>query len=127
VGHVKIIHAPRIFSIDYATRIAYKYLTEAIKPGKRGDNPMREYLICDTVTGDLEWSAGASVRQALISRENELRLTATKENDPRRAGKPLLPYNAKASHYSQGHVVDVSLADVSCVGQKQHVIREIAR
>jgi hypothetical protein len=88
---------------------------------------MREYLICDTVTGDLEWIAGASVRQALISRENELRLTATKENDRRRAGKPALPAKAKASHYSQGDVVDVSLADVSCVGQKQHVIREITQ
>jgi len=88
---------------------------------------MREFLICDTVTGDLKWTAGSSVRQALINRENELRLTATNASDWRRAGKPLLPHNAKASHYSQGDILDVSLADVTCIGWKQRVIREIAQ
>jgi hypothetical protein len=83
----------------------------------------REYLICDTVTGDLEWIAAATVRQALIIRENELRLTATKENDWRRAGQPLLPVKSKASYDSSGDYVSASLAHVSCIGRKQWVIR----
>jgi hypothetical protein len=85
----------------------------------------REFLIRDTVTGDLKWTAALTVREALILRENELRATAIKENDWRRAGQKALPANSKASHFSQGDLMNVSLAYVSCIGQKQHIIREI--
>ena len=83
----------------------------------------RQYLIRDAVTGDLEWTAASTVREALIIRENELRLTATKENDWRRAGQPLLPAKSKASYDSSGDYVSVILSNVSCIGLKQHVIK----
>ena len=86
----------------------------------------RQYLIRDTVTGDEEWTAALTVREALINRENELRATATKENDWRRAGQPALPKKTKVSYDSSGDFVSVSLAYVTCVGLKQHVIRDAA-
>jgi len=85
----------------------------------------REFLIADTITGAREWTAASTVREALIKRENELRALATTKTDWRRAGKPALPAKSKASHHSQGDMLDVSVAYVSCIGWKQHVIREI--
>ena len=86
----------------------------------------KQYLVRDTVTGDLEWTSASTVREALINRENELRASATKENDWRRAGQPALPAKTKVSYDSSGDYVSVSLAYVSCVGLKQHVIRNAA-
>jgi len=85
-----------------------------------------EFLICDTVKNEKVWVAAQTVREALIKRENELRAAASTKTDRRRAGKPALPAKAKASHYSQGDMLDVSLADVSCAGWKQAVVRQVA-
>ena len=84
----------------------------------------RQYLIRDTVTGDLEWTAAATVREALIIRENELRASATKESDWVRAGQKPLPKTCQASYDSSGDMISVSLAHVSCIGMKQWVIRD---
>lgn len=81
-----------------------------------------EYLIRDGATGDKAWVAAGSLREALIKRENELRAAAA---DQWRRGKPLLPAKAKVSQYSQGGLIDVSIADVSCVGHLQDVIRQV--
>jgi hypothetical protein len=86
-----------------------------------------KFLICDAVKNEKVWVAATTVREALIKRENELRAAATIKTDWRRTGKPALPALTKVSHYSQGDMLDVSVADVSCIGQKQHVIREIAQ
>lgn len=85
-----------------------------------------EFLICDTVKNEKVWVAAQTVCQALIKRENELRADATFKTDWRRAGKPALPAQAKASHYSQGDMLDVSLAGVTCIGWKQAVVRQLA-
>ena len=82
-----------------------------------------EFLICDTVTNKKTWVAATTVGEALIKRENELRAAATPKTDWRRAGKPALPAQAKASHHSQGDMLDVSVADVTCIGWKQSVVR----
>ena len=85
-----------------------------------------EFLICDAVTNEKTWVAATSLREALIKRENELRAAATTKTDWRRAGKPALPAQAKASHYSQGDMINASLADVTCIGQRQWVMRNAA-
>jgi hypothetical protein len=85
-----------------------------------------EFLICDAVTNEKTWVAATSLREALIKRENELRAAATTKTDWRRAGKPALPAQTKASHYSQGDTVNASLADVTCIGQRQWVMRNAA-
>lgn len=87
---------------------------------------MLEFLVCDAVTNQKTWVAATSVREALIKRENELRAAATTKTDWRRAGKPALPAQAKASHHSQGDLINASLAYVTCIGQKQLVMRQAA-
>ena len=84
-----------------------------------------EFLICDTVKNEKVWVAASTAREALIKRENELRAEATPKTDWRRAGKPALPAQAKASHHSQGDMLDVSVADVTCIGWKQSVVRGV--
>lgn len=80
-----------------------------------------EYLIRDSATGNKTWVGANSLRQALIKRENELRAASA---DQWRRGKPQMPATTKVSHYSSGNMVNVSLADVSCVGRTENVIRQ---
>lgn len=84
---------------------------------------MTSYKITDTLTGETAWIEAPSLRAALIARENELRAEAT--SFPR-AGKPALPATARPSHYSEGVMVDASIADVSCVGRRENVVRDAA-
>ena len=76
---------------------------------------MTRYLITDAWTLVSEWIEAPTIREALIRRENELR--------PDRPGRPLPP-TSRASHYSEGDMIDVSLADVFCRGLRAAVIRE---
>lgn len=85
---------------------------------------MHEYLIRDSVTGETAWVAAPSLRDALIKRENELRAAA--KGVGLRPGKPLLPAKTKVSHYSVGAIINVSVADVSCVGLVDSVVRAVA-
>ena len=85
-----------------------------------------EFLICDAMTNEKTWVAATSLREALIKRENELRAAATTKTDWRRAGKPALPAQTKASHHSHGDTVNASLADVTCIGRRQWVMRNAA-
>ena len=69
------------------------------------------FLITDIRTGTQSWVPGATVREALITHENAWRTQK-------------LPATAKASHYSQGAIVDVSLGESACRGRRENVIRE---
>ncbi|MBX9830226.1 MAG: hypothetical protein K2Y27_35175 [Xanthobacteraceae bacterium] len=78
------------------------------------------YLITDAWAGDSVFVQAPNVTAALISRENELRRSATSY---RRAGKPLLPPTARASHCTLSDVIDVSFADVYCRGRRENVVQ----
>lgn len=79
---------------------------------------MPAYLITDACSGDKQWVAAATVREALIARENELRAAG----GPGRYKLPPLPATAKASYDDSGFV-DVQIADVYCRGRRESVIR----
>lgn len=78
-----------------------------------------KFLITDAWTNESAWVETPSLREALIKRENELRAAGG-------GIRPSRPVHAKAkaSHYSQGNVIDVSLGDVRCVGLRENVISE---
>jgi hypothetical protein len=73
---------------------------------------MTQFLVTDTrKLATREWIEAPSAREALIAASNRWHGTH-------------LPASSKASHYSNGPIVDISMADVSIVGQRQSVIRE---
>ena len=69
-----------------------------------------EYLVTDCTTLKETWIEAASAREALIKRENLWRLTP-------------LPMTSKASHYSSGVVLDISLGQSAIRGRRENVTR----
>ena len=82
-----------------------------------------EFLVTDALANNKTWTPGETPREACIRHENALR--AAPDAHWTRAGKPALPMTAKASHYSEGGIVDVTVADSACVGGERWVRREV--
>jgi len=85
---------------------------------------MTKFLVVDAITNDKVWVEAASAREACIKRENELRAAA--DAHWTRAGKPALPVGAKASQYSDGRSIDVTVADSYVRGLPENVVRQSA-
>ena len=69
-----------------------------------------EYLVTDCTTLNETWIEAASARDALVKHENLWRETP-------------LPETSKASHYSSGAVLDVSLGRSVIHGRRENVTR----
>ena len=75
---------------------------------------MTSYLVTNTTNNVTTWIPAISAHAALIIHENRLR-----------AGRGLLPLSiqSKASHYSAGQVVDVSIGNSAVRGLRCNVER----